>query len=365
MGQSRTPQPWLTLLGGLALLAVAVPVAAQEGSPAASTDPAANAGSLSWQKATLPDATWSAPTYLGSIALDADGAMTMVARPQRPTDPSMNAWRSSDGLTWKSVRPADGEQKQQAWAWSGVGTAGGQFVAIGVGGTTFLSDTGAKWKMTKQGIQGARPGVVISTPTGVAVAGSGPAGEAVWTTTDGKAWSHPPFPEGVLPISTMAATPSGLLAAASWSTPELWLAPDGATWQSVPLPFEDASSRNQALTGTGGGLLLAVAQVDENGVPVSATIWSSVDGLSWQQVRSVDSPVTASSFGPLGVVMATRTDLLTSADEGATWTQSPLPAELAGSVVTVLAQTLDGRLLAGSLGPAEGEVAMSVGTPTP
>ena len=127
----------------------------------------------------------------------------------------------------------------------------------------------------------------------------------------------------------------------------------------------DESSRNQALIATGGGLLLVVVQVDEKALPVSSTIWSSVDGLAWQQVFSVDSPVTASSFGPLGVVMATRTDLLTSPDDGATWSQIPLPAELDGSMVTLLSQTPEGQLLAGSLSPADGTIAMWVGTPTP
>ncbi len=365
MNHLRTTRPWVSLLGVLALLAVAVPVTAQESSSAASTDPAAYAGSFSWQQATLPDTAWSAPTYLGSIALDADGAMTMVARPQRPSDSSMNAWRSDDGVTWQSVKPANSRQKQQVWAWTGVGTAGDQFIAVGAGGAIFVSDTGAKWKMSKKGIKDARPGLVISTPTGVAVAGAEATGQAIWTTTDGKVWSQAPLPESALPISTMAATPSGLLAAASWSTPELWLAPDGATWQSVPLTFMDESSKKQALIATGDGLLLVVAQVDENGVPVSSTIWSSVDGLTWQQVFSADSPVTASSFGPLGVVMATRTDLLTSADEGATWSQRPLPAELDGSVVTLLSQTPAGQLLAGSLSPADGTIAMWVGAPTP
>ncbi len=365
MDHSRNPRPWLSLLGAVALLAVAVPVTAQEESPDTSTDPAANTASFSWQQATLPDAAWSAPIYLGSLALDADGAMTMVARPQRPTDPSLNAWRSVDGVTWQSVKPANARQKQQVWAWTGVGAAGDQFIAVGIGGTTFLSDTGAKWKMTKQGIKDARPGVVISTPTGVAVAGADATGQAVWSTTDGKAWSHASLARRRLAVSTMAATPSGLLAAASWSIPELWLAPDGATWQSVSLPFMDESSRNQALTAIAGGLLLVVVQVDENQVPVSSTIWSSVDGLSWEQVFRADSPVTASSFGPLGVVMATRTDLLTAADDGVTWTQAPLPAELDGSMVTLLAQTPEEQLLAGSLDQGSGAVAMWVGTLAP
>ena len=85
----------------------------------------------------------------------------------------------------------------------------------------------------------------------------------------------------------------------------------------MPAPVIDAASRVRSLTATSTGLLLVLDQVQDNGVPLSSTIWSSADGLTWQLVHSVDSPVSAAGHGPLGVVMTTNTDLLTSVDDGA------------------------------------------------
>ena len=82
--------------------------------------------------------------------------------------------------------------------------------------------------------------------------------------------------------------------------------------------------------------------------------------------------VTAASYGPLGVIMATESHLLRSTDDGATWSVTPLAPTFTGDRITLLAQTSGGRLLAGTtkfngfgVGAKKTHMSVWVGTPTP
>ncbi len=131
----------------------------------------------------------------------------------------------------------------------------------------------------------------------------------------------------------------------------------------MPLPFIDDESYLRSLTATGTGLLLVLNRYRDR-MAYAATVWSSTDGLTWQQVYSTEPSIGSASYGPLGVVMSTPTTLLRSVDDGATWSETPRPAVAEGSSITMLAQTPDSRLIAGLTTADRSSSSLWVGTPT-
>ena len=308
--------------------------------------------------------------YLSSIAIGVGGDMALVSMPVRQEFTSPRAWTSADGLKWKSVKVPAGKN------WAGVATIGDRLLAVDRFGGAVLPGSGDKWKATKKRIKdkGARTDAITSTPTGAAVAGWNAKGPMVWTTADGVDWSATALPAHAgwtaFGPSMIAATPSGVLAAAAGGSPgsvkfppQMWSAPDGVNWQAVPVPVIDDKTVVASLTATPIGLLLVLRQVEESKT-VGSTIWSSVDGITWQQVHRTDSLVGATSVGPLGVIMSTPTTLLRSTDDGATWSETALPTDLGGAPVVLLAQTPDGRLIVGT-SFAEDGAGIWVGSPAP
>jgi hypothetical protein len=339
----------------------------------------AGVGTYTWQKAKLPGAAKQGKgKYISSIVVGPKGAIAVATRtiPFAQETLDRPLWVSANGEKWKVVELPNGATFPSEL--SGIGVVGDRFLGVKHDGTV-LQGAGTKWKSIKKpfaaGANGDTKGIeaVTSTPTGIAMTGrdvfesGGMNGvPAVWTTTDGKDWNRIALPPNETPragIPTkIAALPGGGLAVASGGT-GLWVAPDGLTWEAVALPFVDDSTVIWSLTGTDTGLLLVTSQLaDDKRSYVSSAIWSSVDGFEWQSALAVDSTFLTASSGPLGVVMANGGTLLQSIDAGATWSEGPAPADLGGLALTALAQTPDGRLLAGTISP-QNELALWAGTP--
>ena len=366
--------------------------------PTLSTGPAASAGastgpcattpaSFTWEQAAVPGIDTGGIT-VNYLAINSAGDMSMLGN-AFPDQRKSKAWHSTDGLTWTPAKLDWRAAKDAGGATGGIAIVGDQFLAIGnnSGGWTALSKTGETWKVDKQGIDGGKrfalPYAITTTPDGAAAGGTSGRTQtathtlpAVWTTTDGTSWKRTELPpSGQAFITAIAATSSGMLAAGAQGVfgadglvrteaPALWVAPDGVTWQSVPMPFVGDGALLRSLTATASGLLLVLNDYrDKNAY--AGTIWSSTDGLAWHQVFSTEPFLLMASYGPLGVFMSTPTKLLRSMDDGATWSETPLPAAVAGSFNTLLAQTPDGRLIAGFYAGDNSGSSLWVGTPTP
>jgi hypothetical protein len=353
-------------------------------SPSAAPSPAfatATSDTFTWQEADVPgmDKNGTIPSYL---AVNGAGDMSLLGNAY-PDQRKSRAWHSTDGLTWTPSKLDWKAKKNEGGAVSGIAVVEDQFLTIGNDsyGWTATSPTGETWKVDKKAVGGGKRyallGALTSTPSGAAAGGGSMASQtgtdpvpAVWTTTDGKAWSRTDLPPSSTPlITTIAATPSGLLAAGAvgqiGTVPSaLWVAPDGLTWQVGPLSFLDAESYLRSLIATPSGLLMTVNKYhDKKGY--AATIWSSADGLSWHQVYATAPYVVGASYGPLGVVIATDSTLLRSTDDGATWSEAPLPSVEAGSYAWLVAQTPDARLIVGYYTTHGSSSTLWVGTLTP
>ena len=385
---SITPQP----TGGAAtpapLTCLPTPSTGPGASPGASTGTCASSlASFTWQRADVPGIDTGGIT-VNYLAINGAGDWSMLGN-AFPDQRKSKAWHSTDGLTWTPAKLDWRAAKDAGGASGGIAVVDDQFLAIGnIGdGRTALSTTGEKWNVDKHGLDGGKrqalPFAITTTPDGAATGGiSGKTQTAtdtvpaVWTTTNGTTWERTELPpSGNAFITAIAATPAGLLAAGAQGAfgvdgltrtqaPALWVAPDGVTWRSVPLPFVGDGALLRSLTATKSGLLLVLNDYRDKAA-YAGTIWSSTDGLAWHQVFSTEPYLLMASYGPLGTFMSTPTKLLRSVDDGATWTETQLPAAVAGTFNTLLAQTPDGRLVVGYYAPDNSGSSLWVGTPTP
>lgn len=321
-------------------------------SPAASPDAAAtpaapvcppSGSGYSWRRVELP-ATGGVWPVRG-VAVNGGGDMVVLG--QTPGEKGKPlAWHSVDGVTWDAVKIA-WPRKTGPF---GLATLGNQFLAIGGGaGGPVIATSGAgdRWAVRKPGIKGATGFLDLATTAdGVALLGTtGKAPvAAVWTTFDGQAWTKaalPPSPLGD-PATLIAASPIGMLGAASRGG-SLWVAPDGVTWMSVPLPTSVPDTYPAAITGIPAGLMLVLNHLPSGGTPDSS-VWTTTDGTTWQQVHSLaGSALFHASSGPSGILIQGTSTLVTSLD-GVTWTDRPL-IDFAGYYLIGLTQTPDGRVL--------------------
>ena len=156
------------------------------------------------------------------------------------------------------------------------------------------------------------PRVIAAGPRGWAALGDGDAGLALWTSSDGRTWTHrpataPAFTTGDK-VTALTATGSGFAAVgvSARGEPLLWTSGDGATWRrSVPgLPDGDGAEPER-LAASGDVL---VVQARDNG-----DLWGSPDGgRTWQKA---DIPQSDGSHGPV-VALASGSGRVFAAREG-------------------------------------------------
>ena len=143
---------------------------------------------------------------------------------------------------------------------------------------------------------------VAAGPSGFASAGSYEGKPAVWTTSDGLAWSTVslPLPAGAsagvvqqVAISGSRVVALGQQTTADGTRPLAERSADGGrTWQPVPFAAPGPGVAFTALTvGLGG--FTAAAQFDSAAGGLDAAVWTSADGGTW--TRSPVSGLTGGS----------------------------------------------------------------------
>jgi hypothetical protein len=344
-------------------LFVATP--APDGSSPADPDTCLTTDSgFAWQEATLPGPS-TGVWPIDGMAANGGGDVVLLGQTAGRNGKPL-AWHSLDGLAWDAVKLS----WPKGMGPIAVATVGNDFLAIGGGKTgtaTASSGAGARWTVKKSAIPGATTLYgITSTNDGAAVVGASgkTAAPTIWSTRDGVKWSKasllPAASEGLGSRPTLiAASPTGVMGAASRDS-ALWVAPDGITWQSAPLPATGEGTVVAALTGIPTGLLLVLDQGPAGG-PVSSSIWVSADGLAWLPVHTTDgTALLHASSGPSGIVVQAEHMLLTSPD-GMTWTEHPLTEF--DSYVSTLAQTPGGRILVSGTTTDQANGALWMGTP--
>jgi hypothetical protein len=220
-------------------------------------------------------------------------------------------WTSADGLTWSRV-PHDeevfgGEDVQRVWS-------------VTVGG----------------------PGLVA-----VGVAGPSPDVDgAVWTSVDGETWTRVPHDEavfggdGVQWMWSVVEGGPGLVAvgydesgADGDKEAAVWTSTDGEAWTRVP---QDAAvfggageQRMWGVAATDAGLVAVGA--DGSGGDFDGAVWTSVDGISWARLPDAEASLGGPGDQTMTYVAVVGPDLVAVGYEGpsdeadgAVWT-APAP----------------------------------------
>ncbi|OLT30747.1 hypothetical protein BJF79_38195 [Actinomadura sp. CNU-125] len=165
----------------------------------------------------------------------------------------------------------------KAWAALGTGPAG---VAV------WTSGDGRTWthRASPQGFeQGDTVASLTATPSGFAAVGEGADGPALWTSADGETWRRAAAKEAPMSV---AATGRELVVLTE--TGELWRSADnGDTWTRAEVPQADGSyGRVVALTNGPGGVF--AAREGKNGDRRRAVIYQSTDGVGWTRASTID-----------------------------------------------------------------------------
>ena len=136
----------------------------------------------------------------------------------------------------------------------------------------------------------------IEGPSGLLAMGGYPSGTcggpspiaALWTSTDGLAWSRAPMPSASANVYMIDGDSNGFIASGTLSdgtTPAVWLSGDGRSWRQIPLPGPNAGGIVvDGATTFAGGYVLSGAQRVDVGCGASEfvpSLWWSTDGRAW------------------------------------------------------------------------------------
>jgi hypothetical protein len=348
----------------IGMLIVATPGSAQTTSQA------------TWEQAT--DARGFGPNVqLNGVAGLPDGRLVLVAGHINGGD--ARAWTSEDGATWevsRFPRPRD------VWPADLASTQAG---AIAVGARS-QNDQGLRWT-TEDGKWGSPARTlranfrdVLVSPDGISIVGdsimrNGSGIPTLWRSvgdevdpaialleweatrieTDGEVTF---LKHARLPTGTWLIQASEFFVETQEDVSRLYRSDDGVTWAAVDgAPDGPEGAARVADIGVGPGGFVAVGSIDETSDDRRGAIWTSADGLAWQEVASSPVALTALAVGPAGLYAfshpwldeATMTfveepaQLLHSSD-GSTWT--PLDATaFDGAGVHEAEVAPDGRIL--------------------
>lgn len=211
------------------------------------------------------------------FAIGSDGASRAVS------------WISSDGTSW--IRSPDSQPLHGA-AMSDVVTAGGGLLAVGLhdqpeAAAFWTSTDGLHWLPAPQptGAAGARANSVAEGTRGYVAVGQDAAGAAVWTSTDGRTFTRQALPTALSQGTRLTAIASGgpgyvavgtTVDASQQQSGAIWTSSDGRAWTSVADPT-DVQGVSLVSVAAGGGRLIAVGTAR-----AGAVAFTSTDGLTWQ-----------------------------------------------------------------------------------
>jgi hypothetical protein len=296
----------------------------------ASPEPAASAAPGDWT-----GLRWSAPSVLPGSADGSAlaGAITpwqggyVAAGSLYGATSRAAAWLSPDGATWSLMFTDDPGQGHSAIQFLRV--IGGVLVGIGTSGVDHCSTPGE--------------GMTCD-----------PLPVAIWTSTDGRAWTRRATPssfEGAS-VADVASGPSGgvVIGDTGWDHPWIWTSPDGASWTREPMPagvFAGAHLRRATawnsgwilLGSVGGGKIVCCVNSGPTGQPAA---WHSSDGATWTRAAT-RTPVTGRGeletldAGSAGLVAveevggaSSGSSILWTSTDGRTWTKTPWSSDVNG-----------------------------------
>lgn len=147
-----------------------------------------------------------------------------------------------------------------------------------------------------------RIGQVVEGPSGLlavgryqpGVCGGSPAVAALWSSTDGLAWSRVQLPVDFASntVNTVDGGSSGYIASGELKdgvTQAVWLSVDGRSWRQVPLPNPSAGGVivDGATNFAGVYVLFGAQRIDVGcgASDVTPSLWWSTDGRSWTRSK--------------------------------------------------------------------------------
>jgi hypothetical protein len=243
-------------------------------------------------------------------------------------NPYATVWSSADGTEWTRT-PADFDVFGEGSGMYDVAVSPHGIVAVGatenwisedlvkVRPSVWISPDGLDWARAWDGPETERDATaygqfdaqmqavtVASDGTLVAVGSmldeQGAAVAAVWTSSDGVTWDRVPHDPTVfgdsgeleLTMWDVVADTSGFVAVGgerqSGAThPALWTSPDGVSWSRVELDSATAGFAGPFASVTVGGEGLVVTGPVMYEAFGSVTVWTSVNGASWDQINGL------------------------------------------------------------------------------
>ena len=245
---------------------------------------------------------------------------------------------SADGVTWQPVGTLEALAGKGA-EFLGVAAGHGGYVVVGrqmTGGRIFAvlwySADLRNWSMDSNGgldgrLSASTVNAVTVTTGGFVAVGSHGAGQAIWTSPDGRQWNPTGMnlPSGArsATLNSVAASGSRVVAAGYADTPAgdvpvvVVSVDGGAQWRQIVLPAPDGLGVITALTAAPDGF--AAAGLAGNGGSAHTVTWTSQDGLTWSRpTQTTDSEITA--------LAAAGTDVIGASERGATPTVVTVPA---------------------------------------
>jgi hypothetical protein len=234
---------------------------------------------------------------------------------------------------------------------SSIAAGGPGLVAVGtddVGWAIWTSSDGRTWDRVQQEFLNAFSDVTTGGPGLVAVGSQpdpgsgGPGDEApVWTSTDGTSWIEAPADPifaGAWLQSVVEGGPGLVAVGHNQDGLHAWYSADGIAWELASVPPMPAGARSGGDAWSGmevaasNGRLVAIGQVEigtgPNQYRVKTVVWTSGDGISWDEVQGVQIGSNEGEFeittGPDGFVAMGTFGVWTSTN-GERWQPASSP----------------------------------------
>jgi hypothetical protein len=262
----------------------------------------------------VPDIAAFEGSSISDIATPGGG---FVAFGKSQEDWTPQAWSSPDGLSWTPTTDGidgSGEPIDESWLLE----FGDGLIALANGmrsgpeGTSppplvWTSEDGESWSRVAAEISGFAEGDRIAAAatfgSSIVAIGSDAAGNAQWTSNDGRTWI--PAGDGAdafagYVVADLTAGGPGLVAVGALVTGEndaaVWTSTDGTSWDRAVDDATFGGPGNQWIesvaSGPGGTVAVGASWVD--GAGVRGAVWVSPDGATWARAADEDDTLFAS-----------------------------------------------------------------------
>ena len=152
---------------------------------------------------------------------------------------------------------------------------------------------------------------VTRTWFGLVAVGDDPRGGTSWWSVDGRAWTAAQYPDPALrnaTLSAVAASDSMIVATGSREAvdgqthPAIWSSTDGVAWTPADGLAPGANGFVSAVTSTPTGFV-AVGELDAGDGSTEATAWRSSDGMTWTNMSLGQGTAAQVANGPAGLLV--------------------------------------------------------------